>query len=145
MEQDYPSVLKQLQNATAASAKIIAEVSQGKNVFVSQEVENHRKQTCYNCPYYDSQQKRCRQCGCLIHAKIRFITERCPLNYWESEKHSDLQKPSKEEKNEEERTILSHTLGPDTPVPPPNPKEGEIYNFKGFKWQFIDDEWKFIV
>jgi hypothetical protein len=141
--EEYPSVLEQIKNASQASAKVIAEVSKGKNVFVSKEVENQRKQICHNCNYYDESQKRCRQCGCPIYTKIRFITERCPLNYWESEKHNF----SEEEEISEikEKVILSHTLGPDTPTPPDNPKEGEIYNFKGFQWQFIDDEWKFVV
>lgn len=140
--EDYPSVLKQLQNASQASAKIISEISKGNDVFVSSEVENERKQICYNCTYYDSGQKRCRQCGCMIHAKIRFTTERCPLNFWESKKNTI---PKKKKEEVQEKQILSHTLGPDTPKPPTNPEEGEIYNFKGFKWQFVNGEWKFIV
>lgn len=145
MDQEYPSVLQQLQNATKASAKVIAEVSKGKSVFVPEEIENERKQICYACTYYDAQQKRCRQCGCPIHTKIKFRTERCPLNYWESKKTDSAQEEQEEPKEQKEKIILKHTLGPDTPTPPDNPSEGEIYVFKGFRWQFINNEWKFLI
>ncbi len=53
-------------------------------VWSSKEVEAvamERAKICSECAL--SKMSFCKQCGCYIPAKIRSMTEKCPINKWE--------------------------------------------------------------
>mgnify|MGYP003331829932 CR=1 FL=1 len=45
-----------------------------------QEIIEQRWKTCESCESYKSW--LCQECGCIIHHKIRVLSEECPLGKW---------------------------------------------------------------
>jgi hypothetical protein len=44
------------------------------------ETVKQRTATCRACDRLDG--LRCKECGCMIAAKVRLATDKCPLNKW---------------------------------------------------------------
>ena len=64
-----------------------------------------------------------------MQIKSKVTTEECPLGKW-GEDYVDPSAP--------------RAVNPDVPTPPDDPKEGDIYVFKGKVWQFKGEEWHYI-
>jgi hypothetical protein len=49
-------------------------------------VRKARQAVCDACPLYDAVQRRCRQCGCAMSAKVYIAADQCPLDppKWEA-------------------------------------------------------------
>lgn len=53
--------------------------------FVSAEVKQQAMKriiTCHRCPELTPKINRCKQCGCLMPAKVFLEKARCPLDKW---------------------------------------------------------------
>ena len=76
-ESEYPSRKEQLKNLIETTGKVIRNPR-----LVNDEEFNRRKSVCNTCRYFDRKQNRCKKCGCMLKAKVRFKTAKCPLNKW---------------------------------------------------------------
>ena len=45
-------------------------------------VKEERIKICESCEHYDSESKRCSECGCFVHIKAGWASEKCPLDKW---------------------------------------------------------------
>lgn len=41
-----------------------------------------RLNICYDCPLYDEDSNRCKECGCFVDKKARLSSESCPIDKW---------------------------------------------------------------
>lgn len=82
-----PSAARIASNAIGAAGRVVFAVASGHSVHVPADVREMRETICKACPKFRAQDNRCTQCGCslggLILDKLRYATERCPLNKWE--------------------------------------------------------------
>lgn len=46
--------------------------------------ENYKKRLniCFNCPSYQPNYKKCKECGCFLLIKAAAKIFKCPLNKW---------------------------------------------------------------
>ena len=49
---------------------------------VEQDQYTRRRGICDGCEYLDPRQNRCTKCGCLLMAKLRAKSARCPIGKW---------------------------------------------------------------
>ena len=126
---EFPSFQEQIQNFVEATTKATQEALSGGNVFVSPEIQRQRLLVCSVCEYLDRPSARCTECGCFVQIKSKVSTEECPMGKW----GEDYIDPS-----------AARSANPDVPTPPDNPREGDIYVFKGKVWQFKEDEWHYL-
>ena len=52
---------------------------------VTDQVFFRRMKVCNGCEFYKKTLSRCDKCGCFLHIKARWATEKCPLNKWDPE------------------------------------------------------------
>jgi len=75
---EYPSPAVQAANLAGAVVRAVRSAARGKPVLVPGAVYQERLAICRQCPEYDRERSRCRQCGCTT-AKLTLAAERCPL------------------------------------------------------------------
>ena len=46
------------------------------------ETSNYRMSLCKKCPELINATKQCKQCGCIMTAKVKLETATCPLGKW---------------------------------------------------------------
>lgn len=126
---EFPSFQEQIQNFVEATTKATQEALNGGDIFVSTEVQKQRLLICSVCDQLDTATARCTECGCFVQIKSKVTTEECPLGKW-GEDYVDPSAP--------------RAKNPDVPTPPDDPKEGDLYVFKGKVWQFKDEEWHYV-
>lgn len=80
----YPSLIEQGKNLSKFTLDIVKHLNKtrGKNLFANDKLYDDRLNVCKSCDKYDSEQKRCTECGCFIETKARIILDSCPLNKW---------------------------------------------------------------
>ncbi len=132
----YPSISEQAKNITEATGRVLNNIFSGQTITSPQAVQESRIQTCLRCDKFDKSQRRCYECGCFIDVKVRFALEQCPLGKWID---SDADWIAD---NEYDRIEYPES---DIPTPPKDPKEGEVYTYKGKKWKFSNDTWEFLI
>ena len=49
---------------------------------MSPEVKKARLDICKTCEWYDSEQVRCKNCGCMLEHKAGFALDSCPIQKW---------------------------------------------------------------
>lgn len=42
----------------------------------------NRYSTCKECPEFLSLTKQCKQCGCVMPAKVKLLNAECPIGKW---------------------------------------------------------------
>ena len=126
---EFPSFKEQVDNFVKATQKATQQALSGGEVFVSPEVQKERLVICSECNYLERSTARCTECGCFVELKSRAATENCPMGKWENGL-----------RNREELKMKSS----DVLSPPPDPKEGDMYMFKGKVWQFKSGEWSYV-
>lgn len=52
---------------------------------VTDQVFFRRMVVCKDCEFYKKTLSRCDKCGCFLHIKARWATEKCPLDKWGTE------------------------------------------------------------
>lgn len=83
-----------LKDAAAYLADTARHIAAGA-VLVTEDIYQHRRDTCNKCPHRNPVTDSCNQCGCPLHAtlagdKLRRATSRCPLKLWDEQEE---QKP----------------------------------------------------
>jgi hypothetical protein len=48
----------------------------------TEEIEKERLDICKNCPSYRRFAKQCKECGCVMPAKVKLAEAFCPLGKW---------------------------------------------------------------
>lgn len=84
-EQQYPSKAEQAKNIVNLVQDAIGDVLKGNQLFATEEEQNRRMEICKACEYFNSEDVRCRQCGCFLKQKVSITSSKCPLNLWEKE------------------------------------------------------------
>jgi len=88
-KENYPSLVEQGKNLAKFSYRLIKHIQkvtsseEKESLLVSDEIYNQRIEVCKTCSKYDEEQHRCKECGCLLAGKARFIFEECPLQKWQ--------------------------------------------------------------
>lgn len=49
---------------------------------VEDHVYNNRIDICKSCEYFDSEDMRCKNCGCFLDIKASWNSEKCPIEKW---------------------------------------------------------------
>jgi len=76
---EYPSMGKMAKGLAKTAKQAIM------NGRVSKEIRKERYEICRNCPAFDSESKRCKECGCFMEAKTWIGGSPkvlCPLQKW---------------------------------------------------------------
>jgi hypothetical protein len=72
--------------AAGAIGRAASAALQGQQVLTSRPEILRRWGICMSCAaWYIPDQKRCKQCGCYLDAKIMLATEKCPVDHWQAE------------------------------------------------------------
>ncbi len=50
--------------------------------FASDELESTRYSLCNDCPEFIRMTTQCKQCGCIMKAKVKLLHATCPLGKW---------------------------------------------------------------
>jgi hypothetical protein len=50
----------------------------------SEQTEKERLEICKKCPSYRKFAKQCKECGCIMPAKVKLADAFCPLGKWEA-------------------------------------------------------------
>jgi len=80
---DYPLLPEQAKNLAQFAFDVVkGVVERPSNLYATDEVFNQRLEVCKECEFYDSQQVRCRQCGCWLKYKAKYGEGSCPLGKW---------------------------------------------------------------
>lgn len=79
---EFPSGADQLKSITQLIQNVIIDAVKGNDIFVNDEVEKHRIDTCNSCNRFDSESRRCKECGCFMDQKVSYSASECPLNKW---------------------------------------------------------------
>ena len=82
MSEQFPSGKDQLKSITELIQNVILDAVKGNEVFVTDEVEKNRIDTCNSCDRFDTLSRRCRECGCFMDQKVPYAAASCPLNKW---------------------------------------------------------------
>lgn len=45
-------------------------------------IAKERAVICFNCPFFDEEKIKCGKCGCKLNAKVRSLTDSCPIDKW---------------------------------------------------------------
>jgi hypothetical protein len=79
-EHNLPTAMEMAKNLMRDGSSIIGNAIRGNPTLVSDEVRDHRWNTCTGCPFL--QNNRCSKCGCFMKVKVAFQTSKCPENKW---------------------------------------------------------------
>ena len=79
---DFPSLGEQGKNLTELVRKMMADVANGEDLFVSDFEQQRRFDMCQVCEHFVSGQKRCKKCGCFMKNKVVFKASECPVGKW---------------------------------------------------------------
>jgi hypothetical protein len=83
MTSEYPSLPEQGKNLASFAFEIVKKALRSEALIVSEEVKENRMQICRECDRYDSEQIRCKECGCMLEYKTTFALDSCPLKKWD--------------------------------------------------------------
>ena len=78
----YPSNTQMAKNLGTSIVRNIQSVAAGNSLKISDEEVKNRLQICGGCEFFDSNQNRCRKCGCFMAVKTYLKAERCPIGKW---------------------------------------------------------------
>lgn len=81
-ERKYPPMNEQTRNLALSVLQQMKDTASTGQVIASQEVQQQRREVCYACEYYDAEQHRCKDCGCMLSVKISMSANSCPKNKW---------------------------------------------------------------
>lgn len=79
---EYPDFWSQMQNFQKFLKDVGQGSASGNAVLVSEEQRLKRQELCNECPSFNKESKRCRECGCFMEIKWRFTKAECPMNIW---------------------------------------------------------------
>lgn len=77
IEKKYPSLAQQAKNL----AQTAGQIARNPKV-ASDDLYEQRMKICRACTFFDSEQVRCRKCGCRLKGKARFEGAKCPIQKW---------------------------------------------------------------
>ena len=78
----YPTFFEQIKNLSALAGGVSKDLLQNQEVFVPEEKQTERLNICATCEHYESNDKRCKLCGCFMEAKVKFVSSSCPVLKW---------------------------------------------------------------
>jgi hypothetical protein len=52
------------------------------NPIAPKELKQERIKLCTECPSYDENKDKCKECGCYVAYKVMLRKSKCPLNKW---------------------------------------------------------------
>lgn len=50
--------------------------------FADDATESTRYSLCQDCPYFVKLTTQCKQCGCIMKAKVKLKNAKCPIGTW---------------------------------------------------------------
>ena len=78
----FPSPFKMFLNLMGAVKRSLTRILKGKELTVSQEMQESRLMICKDCEFFSTSDKRCYECGCYVTTKTKLTSEKCPLEKW---------------------------------------------------------------
>jgi hypothetical protein len=77
-KEELPSLLRRAANFVQATAQHV--VTGMKNA--DDTLYKERISICEKCPLFDTQHRRCKECGCFMDIKARWLEQKCPQDKW---------------------------------------------------------------
>ena len=74
--------IKLLFNLTETAAESLKKAITAGVVIAPEEKIENRKTLCYSCNSFDTEQARCKLCGCFMKIKVHFDGAKCPDGKW---------------------------------------------------------------
>ena len=78
----FPSFSEQAKNTGLLIADVIKDAIQNHQIFASDLEKKRRYDLCQACEHFQSDEKRCKKCGCYMEHKVTFTAAQCPVNKW---------------------------------------------------------------
>lgn len=75
---ESPTIAQKAVNLVKAVVKHVA----NGMVNVSDSVKEERMNICKSCPFFNSSNTTCNQCGCYLAEKTKWASEKCPIDKW---------------------------------------------------------------
>lgn len=82
-----PPMRKMAGGLALAAGRGLLRAARGLPVLADQTTAQRRREICATnaCGRYLADRDRCAECGCFVSAKVRLVSERCPLGLWGGE------------------------------------------------------------
>ena len=79
---EFPSLPEQAKNMSLMIADVIRDAIQNNQIFAEKQEQKTRFDICQACEHFESESKRCKQCGCYMEQKVQYTAAKCPVNKW---------------------------------------------------------------
>lgn len=79
-EKKLPDMLQMAKNLVATAKDVVSDAIEGKDVMASEQQIKERNAICEDCDWI--YKNRCLKCGCVLAAKVKFASAKCPLDKW---------------------------------------------------------------
>ncbi len=79
---EFPPLATQAQNFAKAIGRSAGAIVTCKEVLVREPEREERLRICRACERFEPRRTRCKECGCMLKAKLRMATETCPIGKW---------------------------------------------------------------
>jgi hypothetical protein len=137
----YPSFQQQGKNLATFAFDLVKSSFRSGALFVSPEIKKERLDICKTCEWYDSEQVRCKHCGCMLEHKAGFALDSCPIQKWTESKEDWVNQNFDEVMNQIENPQIEN---PDVPQFPIDKKVGDEYTWKNNTWSWDGNMWKLV-
>lgn len=80
--EEYPTVWAMIKNFFGTGRKVIVQGIKDRKVFAKKDVVDQRLSVCRGCEHFVAGNNRCKQCGCGMDGKAKFLAAECPIGKW---------------------------------------------------------------
>tara|TARA_Y100000817_G_scaffold293553_1_gene266624 strand:+ start:4023 stop:4382 length:360 start_codon:yes stop_codon:yes gene_type:complete len=77
-----PSKIEMASNLLRSIKNAGKKILKGEKLSADSIVSEKRLEICNQCPKFIKEQGRCSLCGCFLKAKVRIVSETCPIGKW---------------------------------------------------------------
>jgi hypothetical protein len=135
----YPSFQQQGKNLATFAFDLVKSSFRSGALFVSPEIKKERLDICKTCEWYDSEQVRCKHCGCMLEHKAGFALDSCPIQKWTESTEDWVNQNFDKVMNQIENPQMEN---PDVPQFPREKEIGDRYLWKNNAWKWDGNMWQ---
>ena len=135
----YPSFQQQGKNLATFAFDLVKSSLRSGALFVSPEIKKERLDICKTCEWYDSEQVRCKHCGCMLEHKAGFALDSCPIQKWTESTEDWVNQNFDKVMNQIENPQMENA---DVPQFPREKEIGDRYLWKNNAWRWDGNMWK---
>jgi len=142
----YPSFQQQGKNLATFAFDLVKSSLRTGALFVSPEIKKERLDICKTCEWYDSEQVRCKHCGCMLEHKAGFALDSCPIQKWTESTEDWVNQNFDKVMNQIENPQIENPQieNPDVPQFPREKEVGDKYTWKNNTWSWDGNMWQLV-